>query len=62
VVIPRNHAVQDALDAASQSNDWGPFHALLAALKSPYQEAGALDSLRNPPPPGTPRCRTFCGT
>jgi uncharacterized protein YdiU (UPF0061 family) len=62
VIIPRNHAVQDALDAASQSNNWTPFHALLAALKSPYQEPGALDSLLNPPPPGTPRCRTFCGT
>ena len=62
VIIPRNHAVQTALDAASQSNDWSVFHALLAALQSPYQEAGAPDSLRNPPPPGTPRCRTFCGT
>jgi len=62
VIIPRNHAVQAALDAASQSNDWSAFHALLAALQSPYQKAGAPDSLRNPPPLGTPRCRTFCGT
>jgi uncharacterized protein YdiU (UPF0061 family) len=62
VVIPRNHVVQAALDAASEQNDWTPFHALLTALRSPYQEAGAPDSLRNPPPAGTPRCRTFCGT
>ncbi len=62
VIIPRNHAVQQALDAAAQSNDWAPFHTLLAALQSPYREAGAPDALRNPPPPGTPRCRTFCGT
>ena len=62
VIIPRNHAVQQALDAAAQSNDWAPFHTLLAALQSPYQEAGAPDALRNPPPPDTPRCRTFCGT
>jgi uncharacterized protein YdiU (UPF0061 family) len=62
VVIPRNHAVQAALDAASEQNDWSAFHTLLAALQSPYQEAGAPDSLRNPPPQGTPRCRTFCGT
>ena len=62
VIIPRNHAVQQALDAAAQSNDWAPFHALLAALQTPYREAGAPDALRNPPPPGTPRCRTFCGT
>jgi uncharacterized protein YdiU (UPF0061 family) len=62
VIIPRNHAVQAALDAASQSNDWSAFHALLAALKTPYREAGSPESLRQPPPPGTPRCRTFCGT
>ena len=62
VIIPRNHAVQAALDAASQSNDWSAFHALLAALKTPYRDAGSPESLRQPPPPGTPRCRTFCGT
>lgn len=62
VIIPRNHVVQQALDAAAQANDWTAFQYLLLALQSPYQESGAPDALRNPPPPGTPRCRTFCGT
>ena len=62
VIIPRNHAVQAALDAASQRQEWAPFHALLTALQTPYREDGAPESLSQPPPPGTPRCRTFCGT
>lgn len=62
VIIPRNHVVQAAFDAASVQNDWTPFHNLLTALKTPYREAGSPESLSQPPPPGTPRCRTFCGT
>ena len=62
VIIPRNHVVQASLDAASQRQDWAPFHDLLAALQAPYREEGAAESLSQPPPPGTPRCRTFCGT
>jgi uncharacterized protein YdiU (UPF0061 family) len=62
VIIPRNHEVQAALDAASQRQEWAPFHALLTALQTPYREDGAPESLSQPPPPGTPRCRTFCGT
>jgi uncharacterized protein YdiU (UPF0061 family) len=62
VIIPRNHAVQAALDAAAEQNDWTPFHNLLTALKTPYRETGSPESLSQPPPPGTPRCRTFCGT
>ena len=61
-VIPRNHAVEAALDAATRDRDLAPFHALLEALSSPFDDTGKPDILRDPPPPGTPRCRTFCGT
>ena len=60
-VIPRNHEVEAAL-AAATGNDLTPFEGLQAALATPYDEAGKPDSLLNPPPAGTPRCRTFCGT
>jgi len=60
-VIPRNHEVEAALAAAAE-NDLAPLERLLAALANPYDEAGQPESLRNPPPPGTPVCRTFCGT
>ncbi len=58
-VIPRNHAVEAALTAAT-AHDLAPLQSLLPALANPYAEPGhsRLDS----PPAGTPRCRTFCGT
>ena len=58
-VIPRNHAVEAALTAAT-AHDLAPVQSLLPALANPYAEPGhsRLDS----PPAGTPRCRTFCGT
>ena len=60
-VIPRNHEVEAAL-AAAAANDRAPLERLLDALANPYDEAGQPDALRNPPPFGTPVCRTFCGT
>ena len=61
-VIPRNHAVEAALAAATIANDLAPLERLLTALATPYVEAGQPPELLNPPPPGTPACRTFCGT
>ena len=60
-VIPRNHEVEAALAAAGR-NDLAPLERLLSALSRPYDEAGQPAELLNPPPPGTPICRTFCGT
>ena len=61
-VIPRNHEVEAALTAAATGNDLAPLERLLAALANPYDQAGQPASLLNPPPAGTPICRTFCGT
>jgi len=61
-VIPRNHEVEAALAAATTANNIAPLEHLLAALARPYDEAGQPEGLLNPPPPGTPVCRTFCGT
>ncbi len=60
-VIPRNHEVEAAL-AAANTNDLAPLERLHAALSKPYDETGQPAELLNPPPPGTPACRTFCGT
>lgn len=60
-VIPRNHEVEAALTAANKG-DLAPFERLLVALAKPYDEAGQPSRLLNPPPLGTPICRTFCGT
>ena len=61
-VIPRNHEVEAALTAATAGNDLAPFQRLITALATPYDETGQPAGLLNPPPPGTPVCRTFCGT
>ena len=60
-IIPRNHAVEAALTAAT-AHDRAPVQSLLTALATPYAAAGQPADLLNPPPPDTPRCRTFCGT
>ncbi len=61
-VIPRNHVVEAALTAATAANDLDPLGRLLISLTKPYDAADQPAELLNPPPPGTPVCRTFCGT
>ena len=61
-VIPRNHLVEEALDAAVDSGDLGPFHRLLAALQAPYQERPELAAFQQPPPDSFRNYQTFCGT
>jgi len=59
-VIPRNHLVEAALTDAEQG-DFSRFNRLLDVLSTPYERP--LDALfTSPPPPGSPKCVTFCGT
>lgn len=60
-VIPRNHKVEEALDAATAGNT-DPFHDLLAALRSPYDDREALKPYQSLPEPGEGVHQTFCGT
>jgi len=61
-VIPRNHLVEQALQAASNDNDMAPTHALLQALANPYAEQDRDDRYRQPAAPGEQVLQTFCGT
>jgi serine/tyrosine/threonine adenylyltransferase len=62
-IIARNHRVEEALAAASNEGDLGPFERLLAALRRPYDEADALAHYAEPAPAEvTARFQTFCGT
>lgn len=61
VVIPRNHLVERALFAAEYEGDMGPFEALLAVVRRPFEEP-ADRAYRDLPPPGLPAYQTFCGT
>ena len=62
-VIARNHRVEEALAAASDDDDLGPFERLLDALRRPYDESPELARYGEPAPAEvTARYRTFCGT
>jgi uncharacterized protein YdiU (UPF0061 family) len=61
VVIPRNHKVEEALEAATEG-DLTPFETLLTALKSPYQDSPSLKNYQAPPEPSPYKYQTFCGT
>ena len=63
LVIPRNHLVEEALAAASDEGDLGPFDSLLAALHRPFEEILADTRHAQPATPEvTAGYRTFCGT
>ena len=62
-VIPRNHRVEEALAAASDDADLGPFDRLLDALRHPYDETADNARYAEPAPAEVTACyRTFCGT
>ena len=62
-LIPRNHCVEDALSAASDDNDFGPFEQLLNALKNPYEAHAEFVRFSKPAPESfTASYCTFCGT
>lgn len=63
VYIPRNHLVEEALDAAV-AGDLAPFETLVDVLRSPFAERSGADHARyaRPAPAGAPPHRTFCGT
>jgi uncharacterized protein YdiU (UPF0061 family) len=60
VYVPRNHAVEDALSAAT-AGDLAPFERVLDAVTRPFQPRPGLDDLAAPGPAGDDYV-TFCGT
>ena len=60
-VIPRNHRVEEALDAAVAGN-LAPFEALLAALRDPFGPETGREGFALPPPEGLAPHVTYCGT
>jgi uncharacterized protein YdiU (UPF0061 family) len=61
VYIPRNHLVEEALDAAT-AGDLDPVHRLLDAVTDPYSERPGLERYAAPAPHDFGDYRTFCGT
>jgi uncharacterized protein YdiU (UPF0061 family) len=60
--IPRNHLVEEALDAAT-GGDLAPLERLLEVLRSPYEERPGAERYAAPAPRDFGLAyRTFCGT
>jgi uncharacterized protein YdiU (UPF0061 family) len=61
VIIPRNHRVQEVIDAAYEG-DFVPFHTLLAVITKPFDESVEARRLAAPATESEHVLRTFCGT
>ena len=62
VVIPRNHLVEEALEAAVKREDYTLFNKLLLVLSNPYDYENPLDHYIKLPKKINTCYRTFCGT
>jgi uncharacterized protein YdiU (UPF0061 family) len=60
--IPRNHHVEEALDAAVTRQDFAPFEQLLEVLSCPFEERPGYERYATPPAPEERVQQTFCGT
>jgi uncharacterized protein YdiU (UPF0061 family) len=62
VYIPRNHLVEEALEAAT-AGELGPFQRLVEVLARPFDEQPGMGRYAAPAPPSfVDDYRTFCGT
>jgi uncharacterized protein YdiU (UPF0061 family) len=61
-IIPRNHRVEEALEAAVEREDLSVMHQLLEALRTPYDQHSDRAYYASPAPDGTPHYKTYCGT
>ena len=61
VFIPRNHLVENALEAAN-NNNLEPFRTLLTVFKTPYKDTTKFNEYKKPAKPSDTLYQTFCGT
>lgn len=60
--IPRNHLVEEALQAATLGKDYSRVMKLLEVIKDPYNFRSELAGYQQPPYTGDDTYKTFCGT
>ena len=61
LVIPRNHIVEETLNAANK-DDLNPMLNLLEVLENPYQKQKTKNKYQSPGPITDEKYQTFCGT
>ena len=62
LIIPRNHKVEEALEAASINGDLMPMLDLHEVLKNPYNNQLEIAAYQTVPEPNEQVYKTFCGT
>jgi uncharacterized protein YdiU (UPF0061 family) len=60
--IPRNHRIEQVIDAAVERQDFEPFAKLSAVLSQPYRSQAGFETYADPPQPEERVHQTFCGT
>jgi serine/tyrosine/threonine adenylyltransferase len=60
--IPRNHRIEEMIDAAVRGGDFAPFETLVQVLGKPYEDQSDFAYLAEPPRPEERVRATFCGT
>jgi serine/tyrosine/threonine adenylyltransferase len=61
-VIPRNHRVEEALEAAVENGDYRVMNRLLEVLSNPFEHSPDQEEYCKPPKPTNIPYRTYCGT
>ena len=62
VVIPRNHHVEEVIQACVQTGKGTAAEKFLQVLRSPYEEKVQTSGYQDPPSDGDKDYKTFCGT
>jgi uncharacterized protein YdiU (UPF0061 family) len=61
-IIPRNHRVEEALEAAVERDDYGPIQRLLTVLSNPFAHTPEQEEYAPLPESCGQPYQTFCGT
>ncbi|SHN27624.1 protein adenylyltransferase SelO [Gracilibacillus kekensis] len=61
-IIPRNHRVEEAIEAAVNEGDYDVMDQLLAVLSNPYAYIADQEAYSIVPPDSDDNYQTFCGT
>ena len=61
-IIPRNHRVEEALDAAVEEGDYNVLQQLLQVMQDPYAYSSEQEAYKHGPGDEGKDYRTFCGT
>ena len=62
IAIPRNHRVEEALEAATENNDFTVMKSLLDAITKPYDYSNINEYYSMLPKSNGCKYKTYCGT